>query len=149
MGVAGAGTSSHTVLLSGLAGLVAGACSMALGEWLSVNNARDLARTQLAKEREKIAQTPEAARHEPALLYQAKGLAKADAQRLAAQIMQSPSAALDALAREELGIDAHELGGHPWSASGVSFGMFAAGAIVPVIPLALLSGPSAVWATLV
>ena len=144
MGVAGAGTASRTVLLSGLAGLVAGACSMALGEWLSVSNARDLARTQLAREREEIEQTPEAERHELALLYQAKGLAKADAQRMAAQIMQSPSAALDALAREELGIDPHELGGSPWSAAGVSFGLFAAGAIVPVIPLALLTGRSAV-----
>lgn len=138
MGVAGAGTATRTILLTGLAGLIAGACSMALGEWLSVTNARDLARSQLGKEQQEIEQTPEAERHELALIYQAKGLQKEDAQRVAEQIMQSGPAALDTLAREELGIDPSELGGNPWAAAGVSFSLFALGACVPVLPLAFL-----------
>ncbi len=146
MGIAGARTSTHTVLLSGLAGLIAGACSMALGEWLSVSNARDLAKTQLAREREEIEQTPQAEQHELALIYQAKGLPKADAQRVAAQIMASGTAALDTLAREELGIDPRELGGSPWGAAGTSFALFAIGALVPVLPLFILTGTRAVLA---
>ena len=117
MGVAGAGTSTRTILLTGLAGLVAGACSMALGEWLSVTNARELATMQLAKEREEIEQSPEAEQHELALILQAKGVSKEEAQRAAAQIMQDPEGALDTLAREELGIDPAELGGNPWAAA--------------------------------
>ena len=148
MGIAGAGTAPRALLLSGLAGLIAGACSMALGEWLSVSNAQDLATTQLAKEREEIEQTPEAEQHELALIYQAKGLPKADAQRIAAQIMRSGPAALDTLAREELGIDPDELGGNPWSAAGVSFGLFALGALVPVLPLTFLSGRIAILASI-
>ena len=144
MGVAGAGSGPRAVLLTGLAGLIAGACSMALGEWLSVTNARDLAATQLAQEREEIEQTPEAEQHELALIYQAKGLPKSEAQRVAAQIMRSGPTALDTLAREELGIDPRELGGNPWSAAGVSFSLFALGALVPVIPLTLLSGRLAI-----
>ena len=144
MGIIGARTSTHTVLLSGLAGLVAGACSMALGEWLSVTNARDLATSQLAREREEIEQTPEAEQHELALIYQAKGLPKSDAQRIAAQIMRSGEAALDTLAREELGIDPQELGGNPWAAAGTSFALFAAGALLPVLPLLFLSGTRAI-----
>ncbi len=134
MGVAGAGTGNRTILLTGLAGLVAGACSMALGEWLSVTNARELARTQISKEAQEIEQTPEAEQHELALIYQAKGLQKADAQRIAAELMSNQKAALDTLAREELGIDPAELGGNPVSAAGTSFALFSAGAIFPVIP---------------
>ncbi len=144
MGVAGAATGPRMVLVSGLAGLIAGACSMALGEWLSVANARDLAKTQLAKEQEEIEQTPDAEQHELALVYQAKGLPKDDAQRVAAQIMRSGPAALDTLAREELGIDPRELGGNPWSAAGVSFALFALGAAVPVLPVSLFAGRLAI-----
>src|SRR5262250_1217991 len=83
MGIAGAGTSNKTILLTGLAGLIAGACSMALGEWLSVTNARELAQTQIGKEAEELEQTPQAEQHELALIFQAKGLPKEDAQRVA------------------------------------------------------------------
>ena len=140
MGVAGAGTSTRTILLTGVAGLVAGACSMALGEWLSVANARELATMQLAKEREEIEQSPEAEQHELALILQAKGVSKAEAQRAAAQIMQDPEGALDTLAREELGIDPAELGGNPWTAAATSFALFAAGAIFPILPYLWNSG---------
>lgn len=140
MGVAGAGTANRIILLTGLAGLVAGACSMALGEWLSVTNARELAKTQIAKEAEEIEQTPQAEQHELALIYQAKGLPKADAQRMAAELMSNKSAALDTLAREELGIDPGDLGGSPLSAATMSFALFSAGAIFPVLPFIWLHG---------
>jgi vacuolar iron transporter family protein len=147
MGVAGAGTGTRTILLTGAAGLVAGACSMALGEWLSVTNARELATTQLAKEREEIEQTPEAEQHELALILQAKGVSKAEAQRAAAQIMQDPEGALDTLAREELGIDPAQLGGNPWTAAGTSFALFATGAVFPILPFAWSSGSTAIAAS--
>jgi VIT1/CCC1 family predicted Fe2+/Mn2+ transporter len=140
MGVAGAGTSNPAILLTGLAGLIAGACSMALGEWLSVTNARELAMTQLAREAEEIEQTPQAEQHERALIYQAKGIAKQEARRLAAQIMKDKKGALDTLAREELGIDPAELGGNPWTAAGTSFVLFAVGAVVPILPFLLMQG---------
>jgi vacuolar iron transporter family protein len=140
MGVAGAGTANRIILLTGLAGLVAGACSMALGEWLSVTNARELASTQIAKEAEEIEQTPQAELHELALIYQAKGLQKEEAQRIAAELMSNKKAALDTLAREELGIDPTELGGNPLTAAATSFALFSAGAIVPVMPFVWLQG---------
>ena len=145
IGIAGAGVSSRTVLLSGIAGLVAGACSMALGEWLSVTNARELAQTQIAREAEEIEQTPQAEQHELALIYQAKGLPQAEAQRVAADLMRDKQGALDALTREELGIDPAELGGNPWSAAGTSFLLFALGACVPLLPFLRLRGPGALW----
>jgi vacuolar iron transporter family protein len=149
MGVAGAGTGNRTILLTGLAGLIAGACSMALGEWLSVTNARELARTQMSKEAEEIEQTPEAEQHELALIYQAKGLQKADAQRIAAELMRDKKAALDTLAREELGIDPAELGGNPLSAAGTSFALFSAGAIFPVISFIWMHGVPAIATSIV
>jgi vacuolar iron transporter family protein len=144
MGVAGAGAGNRIILVTGLAGLIAGACSMALGEWLSVTNARELARTQIAREAEELRQTPQAEQHELALIYQAKGLAKEDAQRVAAELMRDKGAALDTLAREELGIDPTELGGNPLSAAGTSFALFAAGAIFPAAPFAWLHGMAAI-----
>jgi vacuolar iron transporter family protein len=148
MGVAGAGTANRTILLTGLAGLVAGACSMALAEWLSVTNARELASTQIAKEAEEIEQTPQAEQHELALIYQAKGLSKADAQRVAAELMSDKKAALDTLAREELGIDPKDLGGNPLSAAGTSFALFSTGAIFPVVPFVWLHGAAAIATSL-
>ena len=144
MGVAGAGSSHRAVVLTGLAGLVAGGCSMALGEWLSVSNARELAATQIERERQEIEQTPEAEQHELALILQAKGLPKPEAQLAAQRIMANKAGALDMLVREELGIDPEELGGNPWTAGGVSFALFSIGALVPVIPLIALSGRVAV-----
>jgi VIT1/CCC1 family predicted Fe2+/Mn2+ transporter len=76
MGVAGAGTGERAIIMTGIAGLIGGACSMALGEWLSVSNARELAATQIEREREEIEQTPEEEQRELALILQAKGLPK-------------------------------------------------------------------------
>jgi VIT1/CCC1 family predicted Fe2+/Mn2+ transporter len=147
MAVAGAGTSNKAILLTGLAGLIAGACSMALGEWLSVANARELAATQIAREQAEIEQNPQAEQNELALIFQAKGLAKADAQRVAADIMRDKKSALDTLVREELGIDPTELGGNPWSAAGTSFVLFSVGAVFPIIPYLRLQGGAAIGAS--
>jgi vacuolar iron transporter family protein len=147
MGVAGAGSADKYVLLTGLAGLVAGACSMALGEWLSVTNARELASTQIAREAQELEQTPLAEQHELALIFQAKGMSKEDAQRVASDIMKDKQGALDTLVREELGIDPTELGGKAWTAAATSFALFSVGAIFPVIPFVLMRGHLAIWAS--
>ena len=144
MGVAGAGSVNRTILLTGLAGLVAGSCSMALGEWLSVTNARELARTQIAKEADELEQTPDAERHELALIYEAKGIEAGEARRVAAQIMRDKDKALDTLTREELGLDPDEQGGNPWSAAAVSFMLFAAGAALPTAPFLWAGGYAAI-----
>jgi VIT1/CCC1 family predicted Fe2+/Mn2+ transporter len=144
MGVAGAGAPSQTLLLTGVAGLIAGALSMALGEWLSVTNARELARTQIARERQELEETPEAERKELALIFQAKGLPREDAQRVAREIMRDKGKALDTLAREELGIDPAEMGGNPWSAAAFSLALFAAGAIFPVLPFFFAAGTAGI-----
>jgi VIT1/CCC1 family predicted Fe2+/Mn2+ transporter len=145
MGVAGAGTQNKIILLTALAGIIAGACSMALGEWLSVTNARELARTQIAREADELAHAPEAEEHELRMIYRAKGLDINEATRVAAQIMKNKDKALDALTREELGIDPAELGGNPWSAAAVSFCLFSMGAIVPAMPFLWTSGRSAMF----
>jgi VIT1/CCC1 family predicted Fe2+/Mn2+ transporter len=147
MGVAGAGAANKSILLTGLAGLISGACSMALGEWLSVTNARELARTQISKEAEELEQTPLAEQHELALIYQAKGLPKPEAERVAKELMRDKEAALDTLAREELGIDPTELGGNPVAAAATSFALFAAGAIFPIVPFIWLHGAQAIIAS--
>ncbi len=144
MGVAGAGADNRIILLTGLAGLIAGACSMALGEWLSVTNARELASAQIAKEGEELEQTPQAEQHELALIYQAKGLPKEEAERIAAGLMRNKEAALDTLAREELGINPAELGGSAPGAAVTSFALFSAGAVCPVVPFILLHGTAAI-----
>ena len=142
-GVIGAGLSAHDVLMTGIAGLLAGACSMGMGEWLSVNSAREFLQRQLATEADELAEFPEEEKLELALIYEAKGMAEADAKSLAERIIGSSETALDTLAREELGIDPHELGGSPWTAAGSSFLLFGFGALVPVLPLFFLAGAAA------
>jgi len=142
MGVAGAGAPAATILLTGLAGLMAGAVSMALGEWLSVTNSREFARAQMARELEELQETPEAESKELALIFQAKGLSREDAQRAAQHVMRDQTTALETLAREELGIDPAEMGGNPWSAAAFSFALFAVGAIFPVLPFFFSGGVS-------
>ncbi|MGB8601902.1 MAG: VIT1/CCC1 family protein [Rhizomicrobium sp.] len=148
-GVTAAAGSERVVLLTGLAGLVAGACSMAMGEWLSVNSARELYSNQAAKEAEELQQSPDEEREELALIYQAKGLSEADANALATKLMANEDTALDTLLREELGLDPTELGGSPWAAAGWSFCLFSGGAILPVLPFFFLSGGRAAIGSLV
>ena len=146
MGVAGADPGQATVVLVGIAGLVAGASSMALGEWISVTSSREAAEAQLAIEAEEIALMPEAEQEELALIYQAKGLPEAEAQSLAAQIMSNPETALSTLAREELGIVPEDLGS-PWTAAFASFLLFSIGAILPVLPFFFSGSLSAIVAS--
>ena len=144
MGVAGAAVSSQTILLTGLAGLMAGACSMAMGEWLSVNSSRELHRKQIDKEREELENNPEEEKQELILIYQAKGLTEEEATNLANRLMSDQDRALDTLVREELGIDPEELGGSAWTAAISSFCLFAVGAIFPVLPFFFTEGTEAV-----
>jgi vacuolar iron transporter family protein len=148
MGVAGAQLSGQGVLITGLAGLLAGACSMAMGEWVSVQSARELSQRQLAIEADEIRAVPQEEQQELALIYEAKGLTAADARKVASEIMTDEAKALETLAHEELGIDPEELGGSPWEAAGTSFVLFAVGAILPVAPFTFLTGMDAVIASL-
>lgn len=148
MGVAGAAFSASAVLLSGLAGLLAGAISMALGEWLSVQSSRELHQSQIETEREEILAMPEAEAEELALIYEAKGMSQEEATKAAGDIMADPDAFLDTKVREELGIDPDELGGSAWEAAIASFFLFAIGAIIPVIPFFFLAGTAAVLTSL-
>jgi vacuolar iron transporter family protein len=149
MGVAGAEFASNTVLVTGLAGLLAGACSMAMGEWLSVTSARELYGQQIATEKAELEDIPEEEQEELELIYQAKGLPADKAKELAARIISNPETALDTLVREELGIDPDELGGSAWTAGATSFGLFSLGAIFPVAPFFVLDGNAALFASLV
>jgi len=148
MGVAGANMASKDVLIAGLAGLLAGAGSMAMGEWLSVQSSRELYEHQIAIEKEEIASAPEEEQEELALIYQAKGLPEARAKELAAQIMSDSSITLDTLAREELGIDPGELGGSAWEAAVTSFLLFAFGAVFPILPHVFWGGTTAIYISL-
>ena len=149
MGVAGAEIAGKTILLTGLAGLIAGACSMAIGEWLSVTSSRELNQRQIDVEADELARMPEEEKEEMVLIYQAKGLDETQARALADSLMANKDTALDTLAREELGVDPDELGGSPWAAAGSSFSLFATGAIFPVAPFFWLDGLRAVAASVV
>lgn len=145
MGVAGAATANGTILLTGFAGLLAGAISMAMGEWLSVQSARELHLNQIALESQELEASPEDEKRELVLLYQAKGMDQAAAQELADKVFENQDDALSALVIEELGIDQEELGGSAWEAAFVSFFLFALGAIIPVIPFILYQGTLALY----
>jgi VIT1/CCC1 family predicted Fe2+/Mn2+ transporter len=144
MGVAGAALSEKSILITGLAGLLAGASSMALGEWLSVQSSREFYRHQIETEAEELDAMPEEETEELALIYQARGLDEEQARAFAERMMSSPETALATLAREELGIDPEELGGSAWEAAIVSFVLFAIGAIIPVLPFIFVRGSDAV-----
>src|SRR4249920_2113479 len=143
-GVAGAVVNTHTLLITGLAGLVAGACSMAMGEWLSVNSARELYQKQINTEAVELEQSPDEEKEELILIYQAKGVPEAQALALADQLMSNKNTALDTLVREELGIDPDDLGGSAWGAAASSFCLFAIGAIFPILGFLFLTGSSAI-----
>ncbi len=150
MGVAGAAISNGAVVIAGLAGLLAGAFSMGLGEWLSVQSARELYAHQIRVERDELEAIPEEEEEELALIYQSKGVPEEQARRLAKQMIQGdPRVALDTLSREELGIDPEELGGSAYEAAFTSFFLFGSGAFVPLLPFLVTSGAPAIIAALV
>jgi len=142
LGVAGASASNSMILLSGVAGLLAGAFSMAAGEYVSVRSQREMFEHQIGLERDELAQYPEEEAEELALIYAARGLAREDAQKLAKAIIADPAQALDTLAREELGLNPEDLGS-PWGVAIFSFLSFAAGALVPLLPFLALGGQRA------
>ncbi len=148
MGVAGANLASKDVLIAGLAGLLAGAGSMAMGEWLSVQSSRELYTKQISIEKEELETNPEEEKEELNLIYQSKGLPEDQASRLAQQIIINKNSALDTLAREELGIDPKELGGSAVEAAVTSFFLFAVGAFFPLIPYVFLTGNLAMYVSL-
>jgi VIT1/CCC1 family predicted Fe2+/Mn2+ transporter len=145
MGVAGADLSGKSILITGLAGLLAGAFSMALGEWLSVQSSRELYQHQIEIETQEIENAPEEEAEELALIYQSRGIAPEQARQMADRIMSDRSSAVETLAREELSVDPQELGGSAWEAALTSFALFAMGAIIPVFPYLFLTGMSAVF----
>ena len=150
MGVAGASSGGHAVLIAGFAGMLAGALSMAIGEWLSVQSARELYAHQVTVEREELLMVPDEEEEELSLIYQAKGLNREQAQLMSKSIVSGElSHAVDTLAREELGIDPDELGGSAWVAAGTSFFLFALGAVVPLSPFIFASGMPAVVASII
>jgi VIT1/CCC1 family predicted Fe2+/Mn2+ transporter len=146
LGIAGATADAHTIVVSGIAGLLAGACSMAAGEYVSMRSQRELYEYQIGLERAELAEYPAEEREELALIYAARGLSLERARELARSVMRDRESALDALAREELGLNPDDLGS-PWRAALSSFLAFAAGALVPLAPFAWSSGrPAAIWA---
>ena len=145
MGIAGATADNATILLAGAAGLIAGAFSMAAGEYVSVRSQREMYEYQIDLEREELDQYPDEEAEELALIYEARGLPREEATRMAKSLIADPTRALQTLAREELGLNPDELGS-PWGAASFSFVSFAAGAVLPLLPFLFASGT---WSLLV
>ena len=144
LGVAGAGSDSKVILLSGVAGLLAGAFSMASGEYVSVRSQREMYEHQIDLEREELNLYPQEETDELALIYVARGMAKDEAQKLAASMTENPQQALDTLTREELGLNMDQLGS-PWGAASTSFLAFAVGAAIPLMPFLIGTGGNRLW----
>ena len=141
MGIAGAGAEPRLVLITGLAGLLAGALSMSAGEYVSVRSQREMYEYQIALERAEIAEYPEEEAEELALIYEARGMDLTQAREVSQALLNRPEHALDVLAREELGLSPGMLGS-PWGAASASFLAFALGAAIPLLPfLAGLARP--------
>jgi VIT1/CCC1 family predicted Fe2+/Mn2+ transporter len=148
MGVTGGTADRGLILLAGVAGLLAGAFSMGAGEYISVTSQRELFEREIALEAEEIEAMPDEEANELALIYRAKGVGREEAEAMAARIMADRPAALDTMAREELGLNPDELGS-PWGVAISSFVSFAVGAVVPVVPWLVASGATAFVASIV
>lgn len=133
LGIAGAGADPAMVLMTGVAGLLAGALSMSAGEYVSVRSQRDMFEYQIALEKEELAEYPEEEAEELALIYHARGVDLEKARAMARELTARPEQALDVLAREELGLNPDDLGS-PWGAASSSFLAFAVGAVLPLLP---------------
>ncbi|MEI6679610.1 MAG: VIT1/CCC1 transporter family protein [Mariniphaga sp.] len=145
MGIAGATNGSNTsVLLTGIAGLLAGALSMALGEWISVKSSKELYENQMQLEMEELENNPEGEELELALIYQSKGIPEEQAKKMAKEIISNTELAHEVLIKEELGINKEDLKGSAMEAAVTSFILFAIGAIIPVIPFFFTGGTQAI-----
>jgi vacuolar iron transporter family protein len=147
MGVAGSGSAHRVILLSGVAGLLAGSLSMAAGEFVSMASQREMYQREIMLERQELEKDPQKKRNELLLLYQAKGLERADAARLTDRIMADPQVALDTLVREKLGLDPTELGS-PLAAAITSKLTFTAGALVAILAYVIGDGTAAFIGTI-
>jgi VIT1/CCC1 family predicted Fe2+/Mn2+ transporter len=148
LGVAGANADPGVILLSGVAGLLAGAFSMAAGEYVSVRSQREMYEYQIALERDELNEYPEEEAQELALIYEARGIEPEEAKRLADSMIADPVRGLDTLAREELGLNPDELGS-PWGAAIFSFLSFAGGALIPLLPFLFTRGIHALTTSVV
>lgn len=148
LGVAGANPAPGVVRLAGMAGLIAGACSMAAGEYISVQAQRELLERELEVERKELELRPDMERRELAGIYRSRGVDAAVADQVAAQLSVDPETALEAHAREELGIDPGELGS-PVRAAVSSFASFTLGALIPLAPWLVSRGTGAVVASVI
>ena len=144
LGMAGANLDNHVVILAGVAGLVAGAFSMAAGEYVSMRVQREVFEGALEMERRELETEPEAEQREIEVILRAQGVPKQDAARIAPRVIADPDVALDVMARQELGLDPDELGS-PIGAALSSFGSFSVGALLPLLPFILLTGSLALW----
>ncbi|MDO5655708.1 MAG: VIT1/CCC1 transporter family protein [Flavobacteriaceae bacterium] len=149
MGVAGATTGGNEVLLAGSAGLLAGALSMALGEWISVKSSQELSENQMEIEMNELIANPEGEKRELKLIYMTKGIDEMRAAEMAEETMKDINHAHQILVKEELGIMPDEIEGQAWQAAIYSFLMFAVGAIIPLIPFILSSGAKAIGASII
>ena len=144
MGIAGATSGNSAVLLAGLAGLLAGALSMALGEWISVKSSQELYENQMQLELEELETNPEGEEKELALIYYSKGIPEEQAKQMAKEVMTNIDKAHEILVKEELGINAEDLQGSAMEAAIASFILFAFGAVIPVLPFFFFGGYKAI-----
>jgi predicted membrane protein (TIGR00267 family) len=145
MGIAGATAGQQGVLLAGLAGLLAGALSMALGEWISVKSSQELYENQMQLEMDELETNPEGERQEMALIYITKGIPETQAHQMASEMMKDKGKAHEFLIKEELGINAEELKGSAVEAAVYSFILFSIGAVIPVLPFMFTNGMKAIF----
>ena len=145
MGIAGATSGQNEVLLTGLAGLLAGALSMSLGEWISVKSSQELYENQMQLEMDELESNPEGEERELALIYIAKGIPEEQSRKMARDLMHNTEQAHQLLVKEELGINPEELKGSAMEAAITSFILFAIGAVIPVIPYFFIGGMKAVF----
>jgi len=149
MGIAGAAAGRQGVLLAGIAGLLAGALSMALGEWISVKSSQELSENQMQLEMDELIANPDGEEHELALIYMSKGIPEIQAKQMAKELVKDTGAAHKMLVKEELGIQTEDLHGSAMEAAIASFILFATGAIIPVFPFFFTSGTKAIVISIV
>ena len=147
MGVAGATSDPNFIVIAGISGLLAGAFSMAAGEYVSVRAQRDVYEREIEVERAELEEMPKEEMQELAFIYQRKGFTRQEARAVAERIISNPEVALATLAREELGLDPSQLG-YPWMAAISSFLAFGLGAVIPLLPNLFTEGFLALMLTI-
>lgn len=147
MGMAGAVSETHVVVIAGVAGLLAGAFSMAVGEYVSVSSQHELFESQVELQRRQLREQPDVERSILEEIYCSRGFTPTEATQVAATLLATPERALETMVRDEIGLDRRAIGG-PFAAAGSSFVAFVIGAVVPVVPFLFLSESPAIWTAL-